>query len=52
MLSIARGWRVDGSSLQELGDASLWVDQYIRFVNSQCVELELDCLDDVAQVFG
>ena len=48
---IARGWRADGSPLQELGDASEWVHEYILFVNSQCVELGLDCLDGVAQVF-
>ena len=47
---IARGWRADGAPLQELGDASLWVQQYIIFINSQCADQALDCLDDVAQV--
>ena len=47
---IARGWRADGAPLQQLGDASLWVQQYIIFINSQCADQELDCLDEVAQV--
>ena len=47
---IARGWRADGAPLQQLGDASLWVQQYIIFINSQCADQELDCLDGVAEV--
>ena len=47
---IARGRRADGEPMQDLGDASLWVEQYIVFINSQCADQELDVFDDVAQV--
>ena len=47
---IARGRWADGLPMQDLGDASLLVEQYIVFINSQCADQELDRLDDVAQV--
>ena len=47
---IARGRWADGLPMQDLGDASLLVENYIVFQNSECADQELDELDDLAKV--
>ena len=37
--------------MQDLGDVSVWVEAWIRFVNKQCFDLSIDGLDSKAQVF-
>ena len=48
---LACRWRVDGSSMQDLGDVSRWVDEWFVMVNKQCFALRIECLDAKAQVF-